>query len=117
MIESLSAILLSISFVITTSQIDGNHINKGQYFKSHLFRALQRSIFFISFAFYNIYWSLGSALIFAALFDLLLNIKIGKQIFYLGETAKWYIFWNKHRFFYIALKPILLTIGVLLFFL
>lgn len=51
-----------------------------------------------------------------ALFDAMLNLLRDKDIFYLGDTAKWDVFWKKRITIYKAVKLLSLLAAVILIF-
>jgi hypothetical protein len=112
---SLATILASLFFIITTAVIDSNHINKGEHIKSHNSRFLQRLSFFLMIAQFNYFLAIAAALLFATTFDAVLNIMIGKPIFYLGNTAKWDRFLRRKPIIHLTVKIVSLVGSGLLF--
>ena len=113
----LSGIFLVVMFADLTSDIDCEHLIKEEYIKDHTSRWIQRLCFFLAFGFYDWTWIIASSLMFAALFDQLINIKMDKDsIWYLGAVAKWDIFFSKRKWLYITVKVLCLMTAITLFF-
>lgn len=104
------SLILSILFVSVSARID-KEVLEYSYIYSHKSRTLQRAIFFTTLALYSITGALGGALIFAALFDVVLNKMRGLEVLHLGTTAKWDIFFNDRLLLYIIVKLVCLFLG------
>lgn len=104
------SLILSILFVSVSARID-KEVLEYSYIYSHTSRTLQRAIFFTTLALYSITGALGGALIFAALFDVVLNKMRGLEVLHLGTTAKWDIFFNDRLLLYIIVKLVCLFLG------
>jgi len=137
---ALLGIFAALGFAAVSALIDVEHITKQQYIESHVSRWIMRLYFFLAMGTQCACWSLGSALIFTAVFDQFMNYGMNKPFFYLGTVAKWDIFfqrtwfyfklprligkeiwWSVHfvhvnfRIFYIAIKVIAFITGMYLF--
>jgi len=102
-------IIATLGFIFVTAKIDADHLNSQQYFKNHIPRFIQRFGVFVMIALYNLEKAFIFALLFAALFDQVLNLLRGLPLFHLGNTAKWDKFFRKRILLYIAIKALLLT--------
>ena len=107
------SLLLSILFVSVSARID-KEVLEYSYIYSHTSRTLQRVVFFATLGLYSITGALGGALIFAALFDAILNKLRGLEVLHLGTTAKWDKFFNDRLLLYICVKVISLGLGIYL---
>jgi len=107
------SLVLSLAFIIATAIID-KEVLEYSYIYDHKSRAFQRALFFISLAFYSITGAIGGVLLFAALFDAVLNKMRGLNFLYLGKTAKWDKFFNAKPLLYICVKVITLFSGIYL---
>ena len=103
-----------IAFVFATAVIDAEHLQKQEYIKDHFSRFAQRFIVFCIIAAFNWQLAFGFGLIFAALFDQILNKLRDLPPFYLGTVAKWDLFFRRFKWLYISLKVISLIGGVYL---
>ena len=111
----ITGILITAGFIIFSAVVDAQHLSKKQYIESHISRACLRASFFIMTGIYNPAHGLASALLFAALFDQILNVLMGKKLFYLGTVAKWDRFFNKRKCLYIIVKVTCLVLSLILF--
>jgi hypothetical protein len=107
--------LTTLWFIYFTAKIDYKHISSGQHITCHDDRFFQRLLFFIAVSAFS--WELGiaSALLFALLFDVVLNLFLQAPIFYLGNTTWWDRFFRKRDFLY-AIMKLLLAAGSMYFF-
>jgi len=110
------AIFASVGFAAVCAEVDAEHLRDNDYIESHTSRAAQRAYFFLAMGISDWVWVFGSALLFYAVFDQVLNYLMGKKLFYLGETAKTDIFFNKHKWLYLPVKILAFVFGVTLFF-
>jgi hypothetical protein len=102
-----------LTFIILSARIDFEHLRDNDYIESHVSRWLLRALFIVV-ASDSIVEVFGMSLVFAALFDQVLNLMMGKPLFYLGSTAVWDRFWNDKKWLYITFKVVALIIGCLL---
>lgn len=107
------SIIFSISFIIASAVIDKEALEYS-YIYNHSSRFIQRSIFFLCLALYSYTGALGGILLFAALFDGVLNKIRGLDLMHLGNTAKWDKFFNTKPLLYICVKVICLFSGIYL---
>lgn len=107
------SIILSISFIFACALIDKETLEYS-YIYDHKSRSFQRSIFFVCLALYSIFGAIGGVLLFAALFDGILNRLRGLDLFYLGSTAEWDKFFNDKLPLYIGVKILCLGLGIYL---
>ena len=105
------ALIITLAFIMWTAIIDSEHLKKKQYIDNHADRWFQRACFFFALGIANPAYCLGSALLFTALFDQLLNFKMKRYLFYLGTTAKWDRFFRNKTPLYIIVKISCLIIG------
>ena len=108
-------ILVTVGFVLVSAVMDGEHLNKKQYIEDHTSRWLLRAMFCLALGFGNWIWIFAAALLFAAMFDQVLNKFRGKRFWYLGTVAKWDLFWKKHIWFYATAKIIMLIVSITMF--
>jgi len=111
-----SIIGLSFAFVILSAKVDAEHLKDNDFIESHYSRWFLRVVFFITMGIIHWQYFFASALLFTALFDQVLNYFMGDPIWHLGTTAKWDRFFRKHRWMYVSIKIISLTIGFLMCF-
>ena len=109
-------IALVILFTYLSALIDCEHIEKEQYIKSHRSRFLLRLTVFIMIGIENPIYMIAGGLMFAALFDSVLNLIRGLPLFYLGPVAKWDVFFNKHRLLYKIFKVLLMALSLMFYF-
>ena len=102
---------LTLAFTLATAVVDAQTLKNG-YIYEHKSRFIQRLIFFMALGWYGI----GGALIFAALFDQLLNALRGMPLWYLGDTAEWDKFWRKYPIAYKVAKVVMFVSGFYLIF-
>lgn len=107
------SLVLSLAFIIATAIID-KEVLEYSYIYDHKSRAIQRGIFFLCLALYSYYGAIGGVLLFAALFDGILNKMRGIDLFYIGNTAKWDVFFKNKLPLYIAVKVLSLGLGIYL---
>jgi len=107
--------LVTLAFIITTALIDAQHIKQQQYIYNHTSRAIQRALFVCAIACFSVKLALASLFLYIALFDAAINMWLNKYFLNLGNTAKWDIFWNKHKRLYLILKISTLLISILLY--
>lgn len=84
------------------------------YIFSHASRWIARAFFVLAFAQGDLALTIGMTLVFASLFDSVLNRLRGLDIFYLGTVAKWDLFWIKIPYLYMIFKFVSLMVGVYL---
>ena len=104
MIESILIFTVSVAFTVMCADIDYEHLIDGDYIESHASRALHRALFPLAISIYDYKAGIASGLIIGALFDQFLNGLLGKDFFFLGDTAKWDIFFKKRKYLYIGIK-------------
>jgi len=114
---TLGTTLLTLAFITVSAKVDADHINDKEHIEDHKPRWILRAIVFSLVAMYNHLHGLASAFLFAALFDQVLNLMIGKKLFYLGNTATWDKFFNKRKKLYFLVKIICLISSVTLYLL
>ena len=107
------SIILSISFIIVSAIIDFE-VLEYSYIYDHKSRAFQRALFFITLALFSYTGAIGGVLLFAALFDGILNKLRGLDLFYIGNTAIIDKFFNNKLPLYICVKVICLFSGIYL---
>ena len=110
-VVSLIAYVLTVSFIIMSAIIDSEHLNDQDYIEDHTSRFILRGIFALAIGLSNPLYTLGAIFIFMALFDQCLNTLMKNDLWFLGKTAKWDIFWTKNKKFYKAMKFICFLIG------
>lgn len=108
-------IAITVAFTIASAAVDAEHIKKKQYIEDHKSRWWLRFFFFLGIGVFNVFWIIGSALIFTALFDQLLNKERGLPFWYLGTEAKWDRFFSKRKALYVIVKVVSLIGGILFF--
>ena len=106
-------VILSIAFIIVSAIIDFE-VLEYSYIYDHKSRAFQRALFFITLALFSYTGAIGGVLLFAALFDGILNKMRGLDLFYLGNTAAWDKFFNNKLPLYIGVKVLCLGLGIYL---
>ena len=107
-------IILIIVFAYQCALIDSEHIKKSQYIKDHRSRFYLRALFVLVLGQLDLKVTIGAALLFWALFDMILNSLMDWGVWYIGDTAKTDKFFRKYKFLYKTLKFICLVAGVLL---
>lgn len=109
--------IIALAFVMLNAAIDGYLIKNGYYIDDHSPRWTMRFIFFVivGVVSLNFWYFLASGLLFAALFDQMLNYVRHLPFWYLGTEAKWDIFWKKHLTLYKITKALLLLTSIILF--
>jgi len=107
--------ILAIAFTIASAYVDAEHLNDKDYIENHASRAIMRGIFFLAIGLTGWMNMVAAALMFASLFDHLLNILTDKTFFYLGTTAKWDKFWRKRKVIYIIANVLMITGSIYLF--
>lgn len=108
-------VILSIAFTYFTAFIDDEHLDKNHYIIKHNSRLLQRLMFFSVFGLIHWLYSIAAGLMFMAIFDQMLNYLRPKPFWFLGNTAKWDIFFSKRRWLYITVKVLALITSLILF--
>jgi hypothetical protein len=104
---------ISILFIFASALID-KEVLEYSYIYSHRSRAFQRALFFGCLALFSITGAIGGVFLFMALFDGILNKLRKIDLFYVGTTAKWDIFFREKPFLYIFVKVISLFTGIYL---
>lgn len=108
-------ILVTIGFVIFTAKLDAEHLNKKQYFKSHVSRWIQRVLFISGLALSGWTDAIAMGLIFWVLFDHTLNLfRENIKLFYVGKTSEMDMFWHHNRLFYYSAKFVALFAAILI---
>lgn len=106
--------VFSILFIYYSAKIDAEHYLSQQYFEDHKSRFLQRAsvgALILAFSFWK---AVSFALLFWALFDGIRNYLVGKEIFYIGETAETDKFFTGKYNLYVGSKVIALIIATIL---
>jgi hypothetical protein len=114
-LESVLIFVTSLVFTFASALIDIEHLDKGHYIDSHSSRFIQRATFFTLIGLYNYELAIAGVLLFAAIFDQMINYGRDMDLFYLGTVAKWDRFWRKYKSLYISFKIIALGLSILLF--
>ena len=107
------SLILSLVIIFASAYYDYKYL-QSNYIYSHLSRSIIRGIGFSLLALYSIWGAIGGVLLFAALFDGLLNTLRGLDLFYLGTVAEWDKFFNTRLPLYIAVKVLCLGLGIYL---
>lgn len=107
------SLILSLVIIFVSAYYDYKYL-QNNYIYSHVSRTIIRGIGFGLLALYSIWGAIGGVLLFAALFDGLLNKLRGLDLFYLGNTAEWDKFFNKRPVLYICVKVVCLFVGIYL---
>lgn len=107
------SITLTMLFIYFTAYID-YEVLMYSYIYSHKARFIQRALFVIALSFYSINGAIGSALLFYALFDAVLNKLRNLELIYVGNTSTIDKFFNNKLPLYIAVKVICLFLGIYL---
>jgi len=108
---------LSLFFIYYQVEIDSEHFNRKQYFKSHVSRWALRFVYFITIMLMSYRCAFGYMFLHIFLFDHLLNYKVKDwEFWYIGGTSNWDRFWTKRPNIFIAVKIIALLISLYLFF-
>jgi hypothetical protein len=107
------SLALSLLIIFVSAYYDYKYL-QSNYIYSHFSRSIIRAFSFLLLALYSVTGAIGGVLLFAALFDGLLNKLRGLDLFYLGNTAEWDKFFNKRPVLYICVKVICLFIGIYL---
>lgn len=105
------SILLSLLVIFVSAYYDYRHL-QNNYIYSHVSRTIIRGLAFGLLALYSITGAIGGVLLFAALFDGILNRLRGLDLFYLGSTAEWDKFFNDKLPLYIGVKILCLGLGI-----
>ena len=116
MIESLLILIVTLLFVSATAYIDAEHLKDGDWIESHTSRVVQRLMFVLAMSIFSIKGAIAAGIIFAVLFDQLLNEMRGLPTLHLGSTAKWDIFWKNRIVAYVVVKILLLITGLIILF-
>lgn len=100
-----------ILFILMSAYVDVEGFKKGNFFKSHTSRFLLRGLVMIGMATSN--WLLLPLFItlWILIFDYSINLMWGKDMFYLGKTAKWDIMLGKINKYVILGARIALVTG------
>jgi hypothetical protein len=106
-------IALTLLFTLTSAFIDYEHLKDNDYIESHASRWFLRLLFVLAVS-RSIPDILGAGLLFTALFDSLLNVMRGKELFYLGKTAYYDRFWRRIPFLFVIFKIVCLFVGIYL---
>lgn len=115
MIYGVLYLLVTMYFTTWCVVVDAEHINKKQYIENHRSRWFMRSAFFLAIGISHPFYGIASVLFFSALFDQLLNKARALSFWYLGATAKWDIFFLKHKRLYITTKLLSIIFAILIF--
>ena len=103
-------------FVSASAYIDAEHLKDKDWIESHTSRVIQRLVFVLTIALFNIKGAIASGIIMTVLFDQLLNEMRGLPTLHLGTTAKWDRFWRDKIIAYIIFKLVLLATGLTILF-
>ena len=107
---------ITILFTASSAYIDAEHLKDNDWIESHTSRVVQRFVFVLTIALFNIKGAVASGIIIAVLFDQLLNEMRGLPTLHLGSTAKWDIFWKNRIVAYVVVKALLLITGLIILF-
>jgi len=102
-----------IPFLLISAWIDFEHLADNDFIESHVSRWLLRGVFMLA-ASTTIFDLFAMILLWMGLFDSVLNVARGKGVNYLGNTAKWDIFFNNRKYLYITIKLLSIFGGVTL---
>jgi hypothetical protein len=108
------ALIIIVAFIMASAFIDAEHLLDKDYIENHRSRFIQRVAFIAALSLYSLPVAVGGIFLFIALFDGLLNYFWGKDVFYIGDTAKWDKFWKDKKVLLIMVKVISIILGVLL---
>ena len=106
-------IIYYTTFIYLSALIDAQHLRKNHYIDNHVSRWLLRALVTIGMA-NSTSEILGGTFLFMALFDLVLNRLLGRDLLYLGSVAYWDRFWSKIPLLYIIMKVVCLFVGIYL---
>ena len=86
--------IIFLAFLFLSAKMDANLLNRGSFIYEHWTRNGLRLIVIYLL---STQWTdfLAYSLLFAGIFDNLLNVLRGELLFFLGSTAKWDLFWRK----------------------
>lgn len=113
-------ITILLGLIFFSAAIDAEQLNSFYYIYNHSNRFMQRLFFIIAVSFIGLeYYNMidllinfiGCSLIFAGLFDKVLNYLRDLPMFYLGKTAKWDKFWQKRKTLYKYSTVLLIMLG------
>ena len=107
-------ITLILSFTIISAYIDYEHLIDKDYIEDYASRVFLRGIFIIANS-SNLIDVFANWLLFASLFDIILNLMRGNPFIYLGNTAYWDIFFNEKKFLYVITLITCFILGIYLF--
>ena len=97
--------------LLLSAWIDFEHLADNDFIESHVSRWLLRGVFMLGVS--NSLLELAAmVLLWMACFDSVLNMFRGKGFNYLGNTAKWDIFFNKRKNLYITIKVLAVVVGI-----
>jgi hypothetical protein len=113
-LDCVFGLILAILFTIYSAVIDAEHITDKDFIEDHRSRFGLRAIFFSALLFIDYRVFILGILFFGSVFDLILNSMCDKDIWYLGDVARWDRFWKKRINLYKAFKYFLFTTFVLL---
>ena len=99
------------AFLLLSAWVDFEHLADNDFIESHVSRWLLRGVFMlgVSSSFLEL---VAMVLLWMACFDSVLNMFRGKGFNYLGNTAKWDIFFNKRKNLYITIKILAVVVGI-----
>jgi len=102
-----------IAFVFISAKMDANLLNRGSFIYEHWTRLCIRLIviYLLSTNWINF---LAYSLFFAGTFDNTLNVLRSKELFHLGNTARWDKFWNRRVNLYKVFTIISITTSIYL---
>ena len=111
MIWEIINIVAFVMFILMSAYLDVEGFKKGHFFKSHTSRYLLRGLVMIGMATLN--WLLFPLYIalWILIFDYSINLMWGKNMFYLGKTAKWDIMLGKVNKYVLLLGRLALVGG------
>ena len=112
------AFISALIFTMASAAVDGTLINNKHYIDDHTPRVVFRFTVFILIGLLsqNVWLFIASGLLFAALFDQMLNFVRGLDFWYLGTVAKWDIFFSKYKWLYISTKISALLLSLIIFY-
>ena len=121
-IQEIIKLTFLLLFIEASARVDYETL-KRYFIHNHTWLAMQRFIFIVvlSIVSYNtiidlLFNILSYSIIFGVLFDKRLNILRGNDIFHLGSTAKWDVFWSQRKNSYIAFSYVGSALAIYLLF-
>lgn len=105
---------LTVLIIFAMAYIDWEHLVDGDYIENHRSRWACRFLVIIAVGHLNWLLTLGCGLMFAAVFDQVLNAMRGKGLLYLGSVSPWDLFWKKRIWLYVSMSIISYVISMYL---